>query len=290
MTYFLELFVAGVAAGGTYALFAVGLTMVYGTYRFINFAHGELISWGAYGALLFLLPPFALALWAAIPLSLVLTTGIALGTERFAFRPLEKHHPVTVLIASIGASFVLRSVLHLVFGADLRSYELDLDGVAQLAGLRITYVQIAMMACAIVFFAGLYFLLRYTLLGKSMRAVSDNPELAGIFGLPLAQVRRAVWVLGASFAAVGGILLGLDSNLDPFMGLSNLIKAFAAVLLGGAGNVFGAMFGGLAIGIVENLGTAVISPGYKDLIAFAIIIVMLLFRPQGLFALRGGVR
>ena len=123
-----------------------------------------------------------------------------------------------------------------------------------------------------------------------MRAVSDNPELAGIFGLPLSQVRRAVWVLGAVFAAVGGILLGLDSSLDPFMGLSSLIKAFAAVLLGGAGNVFGALIGGLAIGIFENLGTAFISPSYKDLIAFAVIIVMLLFRPQGLFAVRGGVR
>ncbi len=290
MTYLLELFVTGVAAGGTYALFAVGLTMVYGTYRFINFAHGELIAWGAYGVLLFLLPPFALALWVAIPLSLILTTGIALGTERLAFRPLEKHHPVTVLIASIGASFVLRSILHLAFGADHRSYQLHLDGVAVIAGLRITYVQIAMMACALIFFAGLYLLLRYTLLGKSMRAVSDNPELAGIFGLPLAQVRRTVWALGAVFAAVGGILLGLDSSLDPFMGLSSLIKAFAAVLLGGVGNVFGALLGGLAIGIAENMGTAVISPGYKDLIAFAIIIVMLLFRPQGLFAPRGGVR
>ena len=288
--YYLELLINGIAAGGTYALFAVGLTMVYGIFRFINFAHGEMIAWGAYGVLLFLAPPFGLPLWLAIIMALALTVGVALASERIAFRPLAGRAPVVLLIASIGVSFVLRGILQFIFGADLQSYGVEITGRVEIFGLVATYIQLAMLGLSLTFFAGLYVLLRYTLLGKTLRAVADNAELFGIMGLPLARVRLVVWSLGALFAATGGILLALDTNLEPYMGLTNLLKAFAAVLLGGAGNVFGALLGGLIIGIGENLGTAIISPGYKDLIAFAVVVIMLLFRPQGLFAVKTGVR
>ncbi len=288
--YYLELLINGIAAGGAYALFAVGLTMIYGIFRFINFAHGEFIAWGAYGVLLFLSPPFGLPIWLAIPAALALSVGIALASERIAFRPLTGRSPVTLLIASIGVSFVLRGIIQFIFGADLQSYGVEITGRVQFFGLVITTIQLAMLGLSLAFFVGLYLLLRYTLLGKTLRAVADNAELFGIMGLPLARVRAVVWSLGALFAATGGILLALDTNLEPYMGLTNLLKAFAAVLLGGAGNVFGALIGGLIIGIGENLGTAIISPGYKDLIAFAVVVVMLLFRPRGLFAVKTGVR
>ncbi len=288
--YYVELLISGLASGATYALFAVGLTMVYGTFRFINFAHGELIAWGAYGLLLFMLPPLSLSFAAALAPALALSAIIALGTERIAFRPLRKKAAVTILIASIGASYVLRSALQLAFGGDLKSYPVAFEGTVDLMGVRVTHVQIAMVAAAAASFAALHWLLRKTRIGKYMRAFANNPDLAAIYGLPLAAVRIAVWVLGAGLAALGGVLVGLDSNLDPFMGLSGLIKAFAAVLIGGPGNVFGALIGGLLIGTAENLSTAVISPGYKDFIAFAIIFLLLLFRPQGLFAGRTGVR
>ena len=289
--YYLQLILNGFIGGGVYALFAVGLTMIYSVFGFINFAHGELIAWGAYAVLLFMAPPLALPIWAAALPALGLVVCLALLQDRFVFAPLRKSPPVTLLIASIGLSFLLRSLLQLVFGSDLRSYESEYFGIIEFGEILITHVQLGMLGLAVVFLGGLYLLLTRTLLGKSLRAVSDNLELAGLYGVDLKKVSRTVWVLSAIFAGSGGILLGLDTSLDPMMGLSNMLKGFAAVLLGGAGNVWGALIGGIFIGVVENLGTAFFSPGYKDFTAFAMIIVLLLFRPQGIFSLgRGGVR
>jgi len=290
--YYLQLLINGLVAGSVYALFAVGLTLVYGVFRFINFAHGELITWGAYGVLLFMAPPLGLSLgWALVPACL-LAVALGLACDRLVYQPLRQSDRVTLLIASIGLSFFLRSALQFIFGADLTSYPLGLARGFSWGELSITGVQLAMVACAVIFLGGLFLLLTRTRLGKALRAVSDNPELAGIMGLPLKQVGWTVWGLASLFAAAGGILLGMDTSLDPFMGLANLIKAFAAVLLGGAGNVWGALLGGLFIGVAENLSVAVLSPGYKDFVAFAVIVVILLLRPQGIFALAGsgGVR
>lgn len=269
--YYLQLILNGFIGGGVYALFAVGLTMIYSVFGFINFAHGELIAWGAYAVLLFTAPPLGLPIWAAALPALGLVVCLALLQDRFVFAPLRKSPPVTLLIASIGLSFLLRSLLQLVFGSDLRSYESEYFGIIEFGEILITHVQLGMLGLAVVFLGGLYLLLTRTLLGKSLRAVSDNLELAGLYGVDLKKVSRTVWVLSAIFAGSGGILLGLDTSLDPMMGLSNMLKGFAAVLLGGAGNVWGALIGGIFIGVVENLGTAFFSPGYKDFTAFAIL-------------------
>jgi branched-chain amino acid transport system permease protein/neutral amino acid transport system permease protein len=289
--YYLQLLINGLIGGGVYALFAVGLTMIYSVFGFINFAHGELIAWGAYAILLFTAPPLGLPIWAAALPALALVVCLALAQDKFVFAPLRKSQPVTLLIASIGLSFLLRSLLQLIFGSDLRSYESGYYGIAEWGEILITHVQLGMIGLAVVFLGGLYLLLTRTLLGKSLRAVSDNLELAGLYGVDLKKVSRTVWILSAVFAGSGGILLGLDTSLDPMMGLTNMLKGFAAVLLGGAGNVWGALLGGIFIGVVENLGTAFFSPGYKDFTAFAMIILLLLFRPQGIFALgKGGIR
>jgi branched-chain amino acid transport system permease protein/neutral amino acid transport system permease protein len=288
--YYLQLLLNGVIAGGVYALFAVGLTMVYGTFRFINFAHGELIAWGAYGVLLFASEPVGMPLWAAALPAVALTCAIGLAQDRFVYRPLRQSHAITLLIASIGLSFFLRSLLVLCFGSDLRTYGTAVSEGYELAGLVVTKVQLGMLGMALAFMAGLYLIFTRTLLGKAMRAVSDSQDLSLIYALPMRKIRLAVWVLASVFAAAGGIMQGLDTSLEPMMGLTNLIKAFAAVLLGGAGNVFGALLGGLFIGVAENLSIAFFDPGYKDFIAFAVIILMLLVRPQGLFAVSTGVR
>ena len=146
------------------------------------------------------------------------------------------------------------------------------------------------MASAVFFLSALYFLLTRTMLGKSLRAVADNMELAAIMGINMKRVSLTVWILASLFAGAGGFLLALDTNLEPVMGMTNMIKAFAAVLLGGAGNVWGALLGGLFIGIAENIGVAFFSPGYKDFISFALIILLLLFRPSGIFGIFVGVR
>jgi branched-subunit amino acid ABC-type transport system permease component len=290
MEYYGQLLLNGIIAGSIYALFAVGLTMVYGVFRFINFAHGELIAWGAYLVLFFTRSPFFLPIYFAALPALVVTALIGLAQDRFVFKPLRHGNRITLLIASIGLSYFLRNAIRFIWGSDLQTYGLMPTRGIELAGLSITSVQITMMAAAVLFLGILYIVLTRTVLGKSLRAVADNMTLAQIMGITIKKVSVAVWVLASFFSAVGGILLAVDTNLEPMMGLTNLIKAFAAVLLGGAGNVWGALLGGLIIGVAENLGVAFISPGYKDFISFALIILMLLFRPRGIFGIGGGVR
>ena len=290
MIYYLQLILNGVIAGSIYSLFAVGLTMVYGVFRFINFSHGELIAWGAYLALLFTQTLFSLPIYYAVLPALALTIAIGLAQERYVYRPLRHGSRISLLIASIGLSYLLRNAIRIIWGSDLMTYGLKPTRGLTFAGLSITGTQISMMAAAVLFMGGLYFLFTRTMLGKSLRAVADNMELAVIMGINMKRVSLTVWSLASVFAGVGGILLALDTNLEPLMGLTNMIKAFAAMLLGGAGNVWGALLGGLFIGIAENVGVAFVSPGYKDFISFAIIILVLLFRPKGLFGILGGVR
>ena len=290
MEYYAQLFLNGLVAGSIYALFAVSLTMVYGVFRFINFAQGELIAWGAYSTLLFTRPPFALPVYIAALPALAVTALIGLAQDRLVFHKLRHGNRITLLIASIGLSYLLRNAIRLIWGSDLQTYGLPpLRGIA-FGGLSVTATQLAMIFSAVFFLGILYGILTRTRLGKSLRAVADNMTLAEIMGIGLKKVSVSVWLLASVFAAVGGILLGVDTNLEPLMGLTNLIKAFAAVLLGGAGNVWGALLGGLFIGVAENIGVAFISPGYKDFIAFAVIVLMLLFRPRGIFGILGGVR
>jgi branched-subunit amino acid ABC-type transport system permease component len=234
--------------------------------------------------------PFDLPMIWAVPLALALTMAIGLAADRLVYSPLRHGEGITLLIASIGLSFLLRNALQFFFGSDLLSYDVGLMQALEFGEITISEVQLIMAACALVFLGGLYLLLTKTLLGKSLRAVADNLELAGIMGLPMQTISRTVWCLASLFAGVGGILLAWDTNLDPMMGTANLIKAFAAVLLGGAGNVWGALLGGLFIGVAENISVAFIDPGYKDFIAFLVIVVMLLFKPHGLFAMARGMR
>jgi branched-subunit amino acid ABC-type transport system permease component len=291
MSYYVQLLLNGIAAGAVYALFAVGLTMVYGVFRFINFSHAELITWGAYLALMFSRPPVSWPLYLAAVPAVILTVAFGLSQEWLVYRPLRRRAgPIALLIASIGLSYLLRNVLRLVWGSDLQGFGLPAARGIEFGGYFLTEIQLLTAATAVFFLAMLYLLLTRSLLGKSLRATSDNPELAEIMGVHMGQVSATVWILASSFAAVGGLLLACDTSLEPSMGVSNLIKAFAAVLLAGAGNVWGALIGGLIIGVAENLSVAVFSPGYKDFIAFGMIFLLLLFKPRGIFGAMTGVR
>jgi branched-subunit amino acid ABC-type transport system permease component len=286
-SYYAQLILNGVIAGSVYALFAVGLTMIYGVFRFINFAHGELIAWGAYLTLLFShFLPFSIAVVPAIALTIIL----GIGQDRLVYGPLRKQGRITLLIASIGLSYLLRNALRLIWGSDLQTYGFEAVRGLSFGPLSITRTQLAMVIAALLFLGFLYAVLKFTMLGKSLRAAADNMELAEIMGINMKKVGTTVWLLSAIFASVGGVLIALDTNLEPMMGLSNLIKSFAAVLLGGAGNVWGALLGGLFIGMAENLGVAFFSPGYKDAVSFVLIVLLLLFRPAGIFGLINGVR
>lgn len=285
--YYLQLMTNGVIAGAVYALFAVGLTLVYGVFRFINFAHGELIAWGAYLTLAFsALIPFGMAVFPA----LTITVLMALAQERYVYAPLRKRSGITLLIASIGLSYLLRNLLRLLWGSDLQSFGFEAAMGLTFLGVTVSWTQLAMFIAAFLFLAFIWALLKFTMLGKALRAAADSIELAEIMGVDMNRVGAAVWIISAVFAAAGGILIAIDTNLEPMMGMANLLKAFAAVLLGGPGNVWGALLGGLLLGTAENVGVAFFSPGYKDAVSFAVIIIILLLRPGGIFAIMKGMR
>jgi branched-chain amino acid transport system permease protein/neutral amino acid transport system permease protein len=289
-SFYIQLLVNGLIAGSVYAMIAVGLTMVYGVCRFINFAHGELVAWAAYLCWMFTSPRIGMPFPAAVLLALAMTALIGLIQNNVMFQPLRNKGAVSLLIASIGMSYFLRSAIQFFWGSDIVTFNLPVSRGLTLMGLTITRTQLLMAVAAVASFAILWFLLNRTLLGKSLRAVSDHQELAGIMAIDLKKTFRTVWVLAALFAGSGGILLAVDTSLEPTMGLANLVKAFAAVLLGGAGTVWGALAGGIMIGVAENLSVAVVPTDYKDFIAFASIFLLLLVKPRGIFSVATGVR
>ncbi|HOD36334.1 MAG TPA: branched-chain amino acid ABC transporter permease [Syntrophales bacterium] len=279
LTYYFQTLLNGILAGCVYALFAMGLTLIYGVLNFVNFAHGELIMWGAYFLLLLMGEPFGLSLPAAIPPALALTGGLGLAMDTVVFRPIRRANRLTLLIAAMGLSVLLRNAAQFFWGAEVRTYGLEIMPGTPFFGVYLTMPQFAIVIVTVLCVAGVYLLFFKSRLGKSMRALSDNLDLARISGIDTKRAILAAWVISAVLAAIGGILLALDTNLSPEMGIINLIKAFAATLIGGVGNLWGALLGGLLIGLAENIGVLFISPGYKDAIAFVIMVLILLARP-----------
>jgi len=282
MDFLFQSILNGILAGCIYALFAMGLTLIYGVLNFVNFAHGELIMWGAYFLYFLMGKPFGLPLPIALIPALLLTILLGIGMDRFVFKPLRTANRLTLLIAALGLSFLLRNGAQFLWGAELRTYGFEIERGLRILGISITLNQVAIILTSIVCIVFVYLLFHRSRLGKSMRAVSDNLELARVVGIDSKHAIQFAWVIASVLAGVSGILLALDTNLQPGMGLINLVKAFAATLLGGVGNIWGALLGGIVIGLAENLGVLVISPGYKDAIAFGIMVLMLLIRPSAL--------
>jgi len=280
MTYLFQSILNGILAGCIYALFAMGLTLIYGVLNFINFAHGEIIMWSAYFLFLLMVKPFELPLAVALAPSLFLAALLGMGMDRVVFRPLRQANRLTLLIAALGLSFFLRNGAQLFWGAEIRTYGFEIKRGLRFLGISLTINQLAIILTSLLCVLLVYLLFYRSRLGKSMRAVSDNLELARIMGIDSKRAIMTAWVMASVLAGAGGILLALDTNLHPEMGLINLVKAFAATLLGGVGNLWGALLGGLVIGLAENLGVLVISTGYKDAIAFGIMVLMLLIRPS----------
>jgi branched-subunit amino acid ABC-type transport system permease component len=277
--YILQTLLNGIFAGCIYALFAMGLTLIYGVLNFVNFAHGELIMWGAFFLFLFAGEPFRLPLFTALLPALACTALLGVLTDYVVFRPLRRANRLTLLIASIGLSFFLRNAAQFFWGAEVRTYGIEVAPGLRIFGLSITTHQMAIIVVSVICVLLLYQLFFRSRLGKSMRALSDNLDLARISGIDTKRAILAAWVIAAGLAGVGGILLALDTNLHTEMGIINLIKGLAATLIGGVGNLWGALLGGLLIGLAENLAVLFISPGYKDAVAFLIMVLILLARP-----------
>ncbi len=291
----------GLLTGAMIGLGAIGVTLTYSILRFANFAHGEFVAWGAYFALavsgvlgyssVSLLTPigpfsFGWSLPIAAVIAVALTAGLALLVDAVLFGPLRARRSVVIILvmASFGAALTLRNLLEFVFTSQPAYYTKALQIAFPLGGgLRATPDQLLTLAVAAVLVGSVHLLLTRTAIGRSMRAVSENQQLSGVVGIDVRQVIRTVWVLGAGLACIAGIMAGLLVQIRPHMGLDLLLPLFAAAILGGIGSVPGAMIAGLIVGLAEALAVQLIGAQWRAAVAFVILVLILLLRPQGLF-------
>lgn len=281
MTGFLQLVIYGLVLGGIIALGAVGVSLLFGILRFANFAHGDMMTLGAYLALI-VVGPLALPLYVAFPLALAGTAAVAVGIDQVLFRRLRRTAPVILLISSFGLALILRSLIQIVWGPDNVVYWSAIQLPWRFWGLRIRPDHVTILATTIGLVVLLHLFLRYTRMGKAMRAMSDDPDLARVTGINTEAVVIWTWIMGGALAAAAGIFLGMDTRLNPLLGWNFLLPVFAAALLGGIGKPYGAIAGGFIIGIATEVSTMFIAPVYKPAVAFALIVVLLIVRPTGL--------
>ena len=300
MDIFLQQLINGLVLGAIYALVALGYTMVYGILGLINFAHGEVVMIGAMVALsviqLLLGSGVALPgpLVVALGLLVAIPTCMALGfsIERVAYRPLRHAPRLTPLITAIGMSILLQNVAMIIWGRQYISFPALIPAIPhQVGGATITDLQIFIMLLAAAIMVGLLYLVHRTRLGRAMRATSQNPEIAGLMGVNINTVISITFVIGSGLAAVAGVMVSAYYGIGHyFMGFTLGLKAFTAAVLGGIGNIGGAMLGGLLLGVIESLGAGYIGPltggflgsHYQDVFAFLVLILVLVFRPSGL--------
>jgi branched-chain amino acid transport system permease protein len=292
----LQQIVNGLSLGSIYALIALGYTMVYGILKLINFAHGEVFMMGAYagfytaGALGVQTYEAAGAgfplLLALVVLVVAMLASALLGVsiEALAYRPVRSAPRLTPLITAIGVSLFLQNAAMLLFTPNPRRYPAILSEVRfEVGGVILTNIKVAIFLVAMLLMAGLYMLVHRTWTGRAMRALSMNIDAARLMGIDVDQTIRATFAIGSSLAAAGGILYGLDQiMINPLMGVLTGLKAFVAAVLGGIGNIPGALIGGILIGLAEQLTAGYISPDYRDAITFVILILVLLLKPEGL--------
>lgn len=300
--HLLSLTAWGVMLGGIIAVGSIGLTLVYGVVKFPNFSHGALVTLGAYGTLMVMaylpeglpLRPFSFG-WefiVAFVIAMPLVGLIAIVIDKLLYRRLRQRgaHLVLFAMASLAMEFFLRSWIYLIWGPDFRFYyvgranpALDLP-----LGIRVQADQLFILVLAFVLVAVVYLLLEKTKMGKAMRATADNPELAQVRGINTERVIAWTWMLGGGLAGAGGAMYALSSQLRPEMGFFLLLPMFAAVIMGGIGNPYGALLGALIIGITTQLSAAFLNPAYGPAVAFVLLVITLLVRPQGLLGRAGG--
>jgi branched-chain amino acid transport system permease protein len=286
----------GILTGAIIALGAIGVSFTLQIMRFANFAHSELLTWGAYLALVFTAfagpgtptGPFSFGwqLLAAAAFAALMTGLVAWAVDHFVFRSLRRRgaHPLTMVFAAFGAALVMRNVVVLIWGHGSHYYTRELQmSVELLPGVRMLPDQIFILALALVVVVCLHGFLTYSRTGMAMRAMAESPPLAQVCGVEVDAVVRWTWILSGALAALAGVFAGLTPQLHPEVGFNLLLALFAAAILGGTGSLVGAVIGGLLVGLAENLSLLFISAGYKTAMPFLVLLLVLLVRPQGLF-------
>jgi neutral amino acid transport system permease protein len=282
-----QLIINGIALGSIIALGAVGLTLTYGILRLSNFAHGDYMTLGAFVAWTLNMSkiPVLSNIWVSMVVGIIATVGVALLAEAVLWKRMRRVRATatTLVIISIGLALFLRNGILLVYGGDAKRYNLPVSEAIDLFGLKIKFYNLVVLGLAIVAIAGLHFLLQNTKIGKAMRAVADDIDLARVTGINVERVVLWTWIISASLTGLGGQMYGLVTNVRPDMGWFLIMPMFAAVTLGGIGNPYGAIAGAFIIGIAQEVSVPFVGSQYKLAIALILMVLTLLFRPQGLF-------
>jgi branched-chain amino acid transport system permease protein len=272
----------GIVQGSIYALGAIGITLVFAIMRYGHFAHGDLATFGAFMALFFT-TTFGMSPYAALPLAIVAAGVIAIGIDRLFYAHLRAMPKIITTIASFGVALMLRSLVQVIWGVNSTSYTRGIIRPENWFGIRVKSHEIVTLLVAIALVVALHLFLTRNKWGKAMRAMSDNPSLAWLSGVDNDKVIALTWIIAGGLCAASGFFLGLNTELKSLMGWNILLPTFAAAILGGVGRIEGAIVGGLIVGISEELSVLVIPSEYKVMSAFAILLLVLLVRPTGIF-------
>jgi neutral amino acid transport system permease protein len=274
----------GLTLGSIYALGAVGLTLVYGILKLVNFAHGDFLTFGAYMAFLANVT-WGLPLAAALLFAMALTAILGLLFERVMWGPMRERKAglLQLLLMAIGLAFLIRNAIQFAWGTDVRGLDVNVTASLEFLGLRIGRTELIVIVAGVAVLVAVGLLLRITLLGKRMRALADNLELAETAGIDTERVVLYTWLFAGALAGLAGVLAGAVTNVRPEMGFALLLPIFAAVILGGIGDAFGALVGGLVLGVMIEWSTLFIDFRWKTAVGFAVLILVLIVRPQGIF-------
>lgn len=289
---FVQLLINGIIAGSIYALVASGFSVIYSTNRFAHFAHGAVIAVGAY-ILYSLFTLGGLNFYVAAVLT-VLASGVLGGIIYWVlYRPLKRRNAsaAILLIASLGLLILLENTMQIIFGADVKTLGfLKIAKGMEIFGAIITPLQVVIVAVALILLVSLWIFVHYSQLGKKMLAVADNPDLADVSGINPDRIQLAAFVVGSGLAGVASVLIALEQNIEPTMGMSLIVSGFTGAIIGGVTSLPGAVLGSYILGLVENFGIWYLPSGYKGAIAFGLLFIFLIFRPTGILGINKGAR
>jgi branched-subunit amino acid ABC-type transport system permease component len=280
-----QLLVNGLVAGAILAVPAIGFTAIYAVLRFPNFTVASHATIGAFAGYV-VNAYFAWPAWAAVAVAFVVAGAVGVASDHLVLRPLRPAGALTTAIGAVALTIVLENVVRFIFGNDLRGYNLPLRRDWHWADLRIGPQQVENLGLAVVAMAGVFVFLAFTRMGKAMRAVADDPTLAGLKGIDADRVARVTNFGAMGLAGIGGMLLGLDTSIDPLTGFRVILSVFAAAVVGGLGSIPGAVIGALMIGVAEELSLVSLAPAYRTAVGFVAILLVLTLRPRGLLGER----
>jgi len=275
---------SGLSTGSIYALGAVGLTLVYGILKLVNFAHGDFVTLGAYVAYLGNVT-WGLPLYVSLILAVIAVAALGVLSERLMWAPMRAKRAglLQLVLMSIGLAFLIRSLIQFEWGTEVLSLDVNKTATVEFLGLSIGRTQLVTIIIGIIVISAIGLMLRLTLLGKRMRALSDDLDLAETAGINTERIILYTWLFAGGLAGLAGVLAGTILPLQPELGFTLLLAIFAAVLLGGIGDAFGALVGGMVLGLATEWSTLFIDSRWKLAVGFVVLILVLIVRPQGIF-------